>query len=190
MRFLYENGFGACLADDMGLGKTIQTIMFLESVIDKVDKVMIVCPVSILLNWQNEIQKFASFDVGVYYGENREFLDDKKVYLTSYGIMKEAYGKFENINFDVLIFDEVQHLKNIKSLGANAARKLHSKFRICLTGTPVENDLSEFYNIMDLSVPGVWGELGFYKNKLNLRKNRLLAKKTVKPFILEESLKF
>ena len=184
MRFLYENGFGACLADDMGLGKTIQTIMFLESIIDQVDRVMIICPVSILLNWQNEIQKFASFDVGVYYGENREFLGDKKVYLTSYGIMKkEAYGKFENINFDVLIFDEVQHLKNIKSLGANAARKLHSKFRICLTGTPVENDLSEFYNIMDLSVPGVWGELGFIRTS-STKKNRLLAKKTVKPFIL------
>jgi SNF2 family DNA or RNA helicase len=184
MRFLHKNGFGACLADDMGLGKTIQTIMFLESIIDSVEKVLIICPVSIILNWQKEIEKFANFNVGVYYGENREFLEDKKVYLTSYGIMKkEAYGEFEQNRFDVVIFDEVQHLKNIKSLGANAARKLNAKFRICLTGTPVENDISEFYNIMDLAVPGVWGELGFIKTSSS-RKNRLLAKKTVKPFIL------
>jgi SNF2 family DNA or RNA helicase len=189
LRFLYENGFGACLADDMGLGKTIQTIMFLESIIDKVQNVLIVCPVSILLNWKNEIEKFSSLETNIYYGDTREIKPECKIMLTSFGIMKkEATNKFSDINFDIVIMDEVQHLKNIKSLGANAARTLKAKFRICLTGTPVENDLSEFYNIMDLAIPGVWGELSFIRSSSS-KKNRLLAKKTVKPFILRRRKK-
>lgn len=187
LRFLFENKFGACLADDMGLGKTLQTIMFIQSIIDQVDKILIVCPVSILINWQNEIAKFADFDVEVYYGGAREFSNEKKVVITSYGVMKkESYSTFNNINFDILIMDEVQHLKNIRSLGASAARNIAAKFRICLTGTPVENDLSEFYNILDLSIPGIWGELGFIKTT-STRKSRLLARKTVRPFILRRT---
>jgi SNF2 family DNA or RNA helicase len=99
---------------------------------------------------------------------------------------KESFSTFADQNFDILIFDEVQHLKNIRSLGANAARQIQAKFRICLTGTPVENDLSEFYNIMDLCVPGVWGDLGLVKST-SKNKNRLLARKTVKPFILRRT---
>ena len=119
LRFLFENKFGACLADDMGLGKTIQTIIFLESILDKIDRAIIICPVSILLNWKNEIKKFASFDVNVYYGEERKLPFTEKVVLTSYGIMKkEANDKFKNQNFDIVIYDEVQHLENAKSLGA------------------------------------------------------------------------
>ena len=142
----------------MGLGKTLQTIMFLESIIDEVETVLIVCPVSILLNWQNEINKFSSLDVEIYYGEGRSLKKNKKIILTSYGVMKkESYTTFQELGLDILIMDEVQHLKNIRSQGATAARNLNAKFRICLTGTPVENDLSEFYNIMDLSIPGIWG---------------------------------
>jgi SNF2 family DNA or RNA helicase len=187
LRFLYENRFGACLADDMGLGKTLQTIMFLQSIIDKIDRVLIVCPVSILINWQNEISKFSELDVHVYYGGDREENDDAKIILTSYGVMKrEAETTFKNSHFDVMIMDEVQHLKNIRSLGAQAARNISSNFRICLTGTPVENDLSEFYNIMDLSIPGIWGELSFFKSS-STKKSRLLARQTVRPFILRRT---
>jgi SNF2 family DNA or RNA helicase len=164
LRFLHESKLGACLADDMGLGKTLQTIMFLQSILPTVDKVLIVCPVSILLNWKNEIERFGDFNCHVYYGDNREHTD-AKIILTSYGVMKkEAHTTFAKEHFDVLIMDEVQHLKNIRSQGANAARALNANFRICLTGTPVENDLSEFYNIMDLSIPGIWGEIGFIKS--------------------------
>lgn len=187
LRFLYENRFGACLADDMGLGKTLQTIMFLQSVIDRIENVLIVCPVSILINWQNEIQKFSDLDVHVYYGGDREENKDAKIILTSYGVMKrEAESTFKDKHFDVMIMDEVQHLKNIRSLGAQAARNISSNFRICLTGTPVENDLSEFYNIMDLSIPGIWGELSFFKSS-STKKSRLLARQTVRPFILRRT---
>ncbi len=187
LRFLFEHRFGACLADDMGLGKTLQTIVFLQSIIDQVQKVLIVCPVSILLNWKNEIDKFSDLDVEIYYGDGRQFQNDKKIILTSYGIMKkESYTTFENTRFDILIMDEVQHLKNIRSMGATAARNLTASFRICLTGTPVENDLSEFYNIMDLSIPGIWGDLSLFRSS-GSKRSRLLARKTVRPFILRRT---
>ncbi|MBA2405803.1 MAG: DEAD/DEAH box helicase [Bdellovibrionales bacterium] len=187
LRFLYEHQFGACLADDMGLGKTLQTIMLLQTLKDKLKKVLIICPVSILYNWKNELEKFSDLTWSIYYGDEREFKTDAQVILTSYGLMKkESFSTFAEEHFDILIFDEVQHLKNIRCLGANAARQIKAKFRICLTGTPVENDLSEFYNIMDLCVPGVWGDLGLVKST-SKNKNRLLARRTVKPFILRRT---
>lgn len=187
LRFLYEHKFGACLADDMGLGKTLQTIMLLQTLKDRVKKILIICPVSILHNWRNELEKFSDLTYSIYYGDEREFKTEAKVVLTSYGLMKkESFSTLGEEEFDILIFDEVQHLKNVRSLGANAARQLKAKFRICLTGTPVENDLSEFYNIMDLCVPGVWGDLGLVKST-SKSKNRLLARKTVKPFILRRT---
>jgi SNF2 family DNA or RNA helicase len=187
LRFLYEHRFGACLADDMGLGKTLQTIMLLQTLKDSLKKVLIICPVSILYNWRNELEKFSDLTYSIYYGDEREFKTDAKVILTSYGLMKkESFSTLGEEEFDVLIFDEVQHLKNVRSLGANAARQLKARFRICLTGTPVENDLSEFYNIMDLCVPGVWGDLGMVKST-SKTKNRLLARRTVKPFILRRT---
>ncbi len=187
LSFLFENRLGACLADDMGLGKTLQAITFIQSIIDQVDRILIVCPVSILLNWENEFKKFSDIDIHIYHGGDRALDKSKKVILTSYGVMKkEADEVFENLHFDILVLDEVQHLKNIRSIGAYAARKLKADFRICLTGTPVENDLAEFYNILDLSIPGVWGDLQFVRTTSN-SKSRLLARKTASPFILRRT---
>ncbi|OUR98769.1 hypothetical protein A9Q84_04980 [Halobacteriovorax marinus] len=187
LKFLHENKLGACLADDMGLGKTLQTIAFLQSIHDQIDRVLVVCPVSILLNWQKEIEKFSKLDIHIYHGGERVFPEDTKIILTSYGVMKrEIDGTFADKHFDVLVLDEVQHLKNIRSLGAYAARKVKADFRICLTGTPVENDLAEFYNIIDLSVPGIWGDLSFIRTSSNA-KSRLTARKTAAPFILRRT---
>jgi SNF2 family DNA or RNA helicase len=187
LRFLYEHKLGACLADDMGLGKTLQTITFLQSIYSKIERVLIVCPVTILLNWEKEIQKFSEMDMHIYHGGSREFPNDKKIILTSYGVMKkESEAVFANINFDILILDEVQHLKNVRSLGAFSARKIQADFRICLTGTPVENDLSEFYNILDLSMPGIWGDLQFVRAVSNT-KTRGIARRTASPFILRRT---
>jgi superfamily II DNA or RNA helicase len=187
LKFLYENKLGACLADDMGLGKTLQTISFIQSVHDQIDRVLVVCPVSILLNWQKEIEKFSKLKIQIYHGGERNINDDAKIILTSYGVMKrEIDEKFSQMHFDVLVLDEVQHLKNIRSLGAYAARKIKADFRICLTGTPVENDLAEFYNIIDLSVPGIWGDLEFIRTTSN-KKSRLVARKTAAPFILRRT---
>jgi len=73
----------------MGLGKTLQTITFLQSIYDKIERVLIVCPVTILLNWEKEIQKFSEMDMHIYHGGSREFPHDKKIILTSYGVMKK-----------------------------------------------------------------------------------------------------
>ncbi|MBC99019.1 MAG: hypothetical protein CME63_14855 [Halobacteriovoraceae bacterium] len=187
LRFLHENKLGACLADDMGLGKTLQTITFLTSIYEKIDKVLIVCPVSILLNWEAEFKKFSDIDVHIYHGGERTIESDHKIILTSYGVMKREIDEtFSQQNFDIVILDEVQHLKNIRSLGALAARQLKADFRICLTGTPVENDLAEFYNILDLSIPGIWGDLQFVRTASS-KKSRLLARKNAAPFILRRT---
>ncbi|MFA6238898.1 MAG: DEAD/DEAH box helicase [Bacteriovorax sp.] len=187
LRFLYEHRLGACLADDMGLGKTLQTITFLQSIYESIDKVLVVCPVTILLNWEKEIEKFSEMSMHIYHGGSRELPKDKKIILTSYGVMKkESEAVFANINFDILILDEVQHLKNVRSLGAFSARKIQANFRICLTGTPVENDLSEFYNILDLSMPGIWGDLQFVRAVSNA-KTRGIARRTASPFILRRT---
>ncbi len=187
LRFLHENKLGACLADDMGLGKTLQTITFLTSIYEKIDKVLIVCPVTILLNWEAEFKKFSDIDVHIYHGGERNIDSGHKIILTSYGVMKrEIEETFSKQEFDIVILDEVQHLKNIRSLGAYAARQLQANFRICLTGTPVENDLAEFYNILDLSIPGIWGDLQFIRTASS-KKSRLLARKTAAPFILRRT---
>ena len=124
LRFLYESKLGACLADDMGLGKTLQTIAFIKSIYSKVNKILIVCPVTILLNWEKEFQKFSDIPVVTYHGDKRDYSREHKVIITSYGIMKKEVDTiFANEIFDVLVLDEVQHLKNIVSMGAIALEK-------------------------------------------------------------------
>ncbi len=187
LRFLYESRFGACLADDMGLGKTLQVIMLLDDLKEKFKRVLIVCPVSIISNWESELKKFSDFEAELYYGEGRVLSWDKKIVITSYGIMKkEVDDIWSKQNIDIVIFDEIQQLKNIKSMGAQAARRINAQFRVALTGTPVENDLMEFYNILDLCIPGIWGDLTGARSK-NSQKARLLARKTARPFILRRT---
>ncbi|MCY4523907.1 MAG: DEAD/DEAH box helicase, partial [Halobacteriovoraceae bacterium] len=113
LRFLYENRLGACLADDMGLGKTLQTIGLIESIYSKIKKILVICPVSLLINWKNEIEKFSDMQAIIYHGGGRTLPSDVKIFLTSYGVMKkEADSIFAHSFFDLLILDEVQHLKN------------------------------------------------------------------------------
>jgi superfamily II DNA or RNA helicase len=187
LRFLYEHKFGACLADDMGLGKTVQTIAFLDSINAKINKVLIVCPVSILLNWEKEFSKFSDLKVVIYHGGSRNFQAEDKIILTSYGVLKKEYkSTFSEMKFDVMILDEVQHLKNMRSLGAFAARSIKAEFKVCLTGTPVENDITEFYNILDLCVPGIWGEGAFWRGTQATR-SRTIVRKVASPYILRRS---
>ncbi len=190
IRLLYDLKLGACLADDMGLGKTFQTISFIQSIIDKCERILIVCPVSILANWVSEFEKFSNIKPTLFYGKERSFSKEDKVVITSYGLMrKEAEESLSKFEWDVFIMDEVQKLKNYKSLGSQASRKINANFRLCLTGTPVENDLSEFYNILDLSVPGVWGESEAFGNFKKSKDARFIAKEIAKPFILRRTKK-
>ncbi|MEK6624817.1 MAG: SNF2-related protein, partial [Bdellovibrionota bacterium] len=187
LRFLYEHRLGACLADDMGLGKTIQVIALLKSIEASLKRVLIVCPVTILINWQKEFEKFSDLKTLIYHGGQRQLPADIKFVITSYGVMKkEADTTFKDVRFDIFILDEVQHLKNMRSLGAWSARKISADFRICLTGTPVENDFAEFYNIIDLAIPGIWGDLQIIRTISNdITRER--ARTTAGPFILRRT---
>lgn len=186
LRFLYEHQLGGCLADDMGLGKTIQTISLLEAIQHEVQQVLIVCPVSILWNWQQEIQKFSTLDAELYYGESRSNSFNKKIIITSYGLLRRDFDAvFSNKKFDILILDEVQQLKNSSSIGSSVAKQIKARVRFALTGTPVENDLLEFFNILDLCVPGLWGEQKISKNKKI--ESSAAVKRIARPFILRRS---
>jgi SNF2 family DNA or RNA helicase len=143
----------------MGLGKTLQVITLLQSLGDQLGHCLSVCPVSVLFNWQEELKKFSELPVHLFYGDQRQIPEHPCVILTSYALLKKDQASyFKNVEFNLLVFDEIQQIKNPHSQGAKAAKSLKAKMRIALTGTPVENHIGEYFNIMDCCVPGLWGE--------------------------------
>ncbi len=164
--FLYKHRFGACLADDMGLGKTVQTIVFLaalkEDILKSQDSALhlIVVPPSLVFNWEAEIKRFyPSFKVLTYTGVNRKLsIKDTDIVITTYALMRRDIEKLSSVRFDVIVFDEAQAIKNIHAETTKAARKLNARFKLALTGTPVENHLGEYFSIIDLCLPGLMGE--------------------------------
>jgi len=183
LSFLYNHRLGGCLADDMGLGKTIQTIAFLELFKDSYDRALVICPITILSNWQREFEKFSSFSPFIYHGPQRGSKKNHKIVITSYGILKKELEYFNQEKFSIVIFDEVQNLKNIKSQGAAIARQLQTQFRLCLTGTPLENEVLEFLNILDICLPGIWGEdfISKFRQLPNIRSS------LARPFVLRRT---
>ncbi|MCB1098563.1 MAG: DEAD/DEAH box helicase [Verrucomicrobiae bacterium] len=169
MAFLYEHRFGAVLADDMGLGKTLQTITLLAGldaglvghrVKDKVPH-LAVLPPSLVFNWRSEIERFLpGLTVYEYTGSKRSLEELRKadVVLTTYELARRDIEKLEQESFDVIIFDEAQAVKNIAAARAKAIRRLNGRFRLCLTGTPLENHVGEYFAILDLALPGLFGE--------------------------------
>lgn len=165
--WMYRNaqiGFGSVIADDMGLGKTLQVITtllkykeegFLE---DK--KVLVIAPTSLLTNWQTEIEKFApSLSTHLFHGSSRKL--DKKcdVLLTSYGIARTDASKLKKILWHTVVIDEAQHIKNNDTAQAKAVKSIGADNFIAMSGTPVENRLSELWSIMDYSNRGLLGNL-------------------------------
>ena len=148
-------GFGSILADDMGLGKTLQvltTILHLknEGLIKK-SKVLIIAPTSLLTNWQEEIKKFTpTLTSYIYHGQNRKFPNEEyDIYLTSYGVIRRDEEKFKNKKWFLTVVDEAQNIKNPATKQSRAIKSIKSKHRIALSGTPVENRLSEYWSIFD-----------------------------------------
>ena len=161
LKFLFVNNFGGCLADDMGLGKTFQVIAFLEELEVKkhINKVLVIVPKSLLTNWKKEFEKFnSSYSVLVYHGDKRENLKIEKydAIITTYNTALLDNERLSKIEYSAVIFDEIQIIKNYKSITSNAMKKINSKFRIGLSGTPMENGISELWNVMDVLNPGVF----------------------------------
>jgi len=169
LAFLYRHRFGACLADDMGLGKTVQAIALLlalkEGLIGDPGEEprpphLIVLPPTLLFNWQNELARFApALTVYEYTGQGRsaDFAGADLV-LTTYELVRRDLDTLRDIAFDVAVFDEAQAVKNATAARTLALRQLRTRFRLALTGTPLENHVGEFHSIMELAVPGLFGE--------------------------------
>ena len=166
LQALHGAGFGGVLADDMGLGKTVQTLAHIACL--KADKalkspVLIVAPTSVLPNWQSEIAQFTPhLSCLLWHGNERRSLKDQfaahDIILTSYPLLARDVALFEAETFSLAILDEAHVLKNAKTAGFKAAKKLTASQIIALTGTPVENQLSDAWSLMELVTPNLLGK--------------------------------
>ena len=171
--WMYRNsriGFGSIIADDMGLGKTLQVISILlkfkqESALDKKRKALIVVPTGLLTNWQAEIEKFApSLSSYIFHGTNRDFKQfDADVMLTTYGVLRSDFELLKKQKWQAMIIDEAQNIKNHDTAQAKAVKSIPANIRIAMSGTPVENRLTEFWSIMDYTNKGYLGTVKTFK---------------------------
>ncbi|MFP4091791.1 MAG: SNF2-related protein [Cyclobacteriaceae bacterium] len=164
--WMYKNsriGFGSIIADDMGLGKTLQVIATLlkfkeEGYLDK-KKALVVVPTTLLTNWEKEISRFArNLQSFIYHGSKRKLPEDGfDILLTTYGIARSDQKELANQKWHTLVIDEAQNIKNPGTAQTKAIKKIKSDVRIAMSGTPVENRLSEYWSIMDFSNKGYLG---------------------------------
>lgn len=167
-------GLGGILADDMGLGKTVTSLAFLEKlrVKDELGPTLVLVPTSLTYNWMAEMSRFApEFKAHLFSSREPEtFLDFTKsreagIVICTYGLLQENVELFEQVSWDVVIFDEAQALKTITTKRTTAARKIRADFKLCLTGTPLENHYGEFYSLFDLCVAGALGDLPTFRER-------------------------
>lgn len=159
---LAHYGMGGILADDMGLGKTLQTITYVLA--NPGTRTLIVCPTSLAYNWQDEFSKFApQIATQIISGTPQERADlmqqstDVPVWITTYPLIRKDVELYKAQIFDACFIDEAQFIKNPTSLGAKAVKAVQAKHRFALTGTPIENTLSELWSIFDFVMPGFFG---------------------------------
>lgn len=191
--FLYRHRFGACLADDMGLGKTVQTIAFLARYFEKNPeaqdaRVLIVLPPSLVFNWQEEFERFApTLKVVDCLSKSRwkTALQEAQIILTTYDRVRIDLPALRAHRFDIVVFDEAHNLKNVSAARTKAAARIDRRFTLCLTGTPVENNASEFYSVMTAAVPGIFGTLKEFKEAYRGAPHRILGRS--RPFILRRT---
>ena len=150
------NGFGSILADDMGLGKTIQaitTLLYLKENNHIKNNIIVVVPTSLLTNWEKELDRFApSLSYFSFYGTKR-VMKDADIIITSYDLIRRDIEIFKKLKIDCLLIDEAQKIKNPDTNITKAIKSLKAKYKIALSGTPVENNLSELWSIFDFTLP-------------------------------------
>ncbi len=164
-----SSGLGCCLADDMGLGKTITLIalhLHRQTDASAAGPTLVVCPTSLMGNWQREIERFApGTPVRRFHGTKRDLegLADGEFVLTTYGTMRLDTGRLSAVPWGLVVADEAQHVKNPYSETARQLRSIGARARVALTGTPVENNLSELWAVLDWATPGLLGRLGTFR---------------------------
>ncbi|MBK7958395.1 MAG: SWIM zinc finger family protein [Bacteroidetes bacterium] len=198
LRFLHEYGWGGCLADDMGLGKTVQVLTFLQSLINenKQFKALVVVPTSLIFNWENEILKFTPtikylLHSGMERTRTTNDFSQFQLIITSYGLLRRDLEMFKSFEFDYVILDESQAIKNPLSKISRGVRLLKTKNRLVMTGTPVENSTFDLYAQLDFSNPGMLGSLENFKTnfayKIDKEQDEETAaklRKIIYPFVL------
>ena len=198
LKWLWTNiskGFGACVADDMGLGKTIQVISIIlkmkeEGTLNK--PVLVICPTTLMGNWMKELQMFApSLDVVTYHGTERELDVNHDVILTTYAIMRIDVEELKKHTWGMIIVDEAQNIKNPDTAQTLAIKMLKSDVKIAMTGTPVENRLTELWSIFDFINKGYLGSLKDFQKSYAIPIERFKEtsratklKMSVSPFVL------
>jgi SNF2 family DNA or RNA helicase len=203
LAFLRKWGLGSCLADDMGLGKTIQAIALLlrerEEAQDGLSPALVICPTSVVGNWKREIGRFApGLQVMVHHGSDRARGEDlisaaqaHDVVVSTYGLARRDVDDLKQVTWSDVILDEAQNIKNPHAKQTQAVRSLQANSRIALTGTPVENRLSELWSIMQFLNPGFLGSQAGFRQAFALPIERYQDKDAtarlkglVGPFIL------
>ncbi|HHP7229917.1 MAG TPA: DEAD/DEAH box helicase [Xenococcaceae cyanobacterium] len=202
LAFLEKWSLGACLADDMGLGKTLQLIGFILHLKnrDLINKpTLVICPTSVLNNWEREIRKFApTLSVLIHHGENRKqgktfakIAQNQDLIITSYSLVHRDSKTLSLVSWQGIVLDEAQNIKNPTAKQSQAVRQIPADFRIALTGTPVENRLTELWSILDFLNPGFLGNRTFFQKrfanpieKFGDRHSLNVLRSLVQPFIL------
>ena len=205
LKTLRENGFGGILADDMGLGKTLQVISLLLAERQDYDagekerrRSLIVCPASLVYNWQKEIERFApELETVTITGSAPERKDiirhttDGQILITSYDLLKRDVEYYKNIVFAVQVIDEAQYIKNAGTQAAKGVKKITAAFKLALTGTPIENRLSELWSIFDYLMPGFLYTYQKFREEIetpivvNKDENKMeRLQRMIRPFIL------
>lgn len=202
LRFLHDIGSGGVLADDMGLGKTVQAIAVLLSVKqekkDRPLRALIVAPTSVVTNWVREIARFGpSLTVALWHGAGRknqkDELESANIIITSYALLRRDIDLLKKLRLDYAILDEAQAIKNPLSATAQAAKELRAERRLALTGTPIENRLSEIWSIFEFVNPGLLGPLPKFEERFARpidqgdSKQAARLRATIHPFILRRT---
>ncbi|PNQ85116.1 DEAD/DEAH box helicase [Paenibacillus polymyxa] len=210
LAFLRRFGLGACLADDMGLGKTVQFITYLLHLQDIAAETgvrsssLLICPTSVLGNWQKELSRFApSLKVMLHYGSKREQgvlfrekVEQADVILTSFATATLDQELLQSMTWDSICLDEAQNIKNAQTKQSTAVRSFPARHRIALTGTPIENRLSELWSIYDFINPGYLGSSRAFSNRFmnaiekeHNEQRTMDLQKLVQPFMLRRKKK-
>ncbi len=174
--FLRENGFGGILADEMGLGKTLQTLAFLRFVREKhpvAPPMLIVCPTSLVFNWLAEAKKFTpELKVLALQGPERHAafaqISQSDIVITSYALARRDAEHYRDLEFDTVVLDEAQHIKNRQTQNAQSVKAVKSKHRLVLTGTPLENSVLDLWSIFDFLMPGYLGTAQDFRERYEL----------------------
>jgi uncharacterized Zn finger protein len=191
-------GFGSILADDMGLGKTLQTIAvllkFKEDKLLDIHKALIIVPTTLLTNWGKELQKFApSLSFRIYHGSKRNIndFDNQDILITSYGTARSDAAILKKLKWQVLTIDEAQNIKNNSNNQTKAIKSIHANCKIALSGTPVENRLSEYWSIFDFTNKGYLGTISNFDKEFakpigieRSHQHLEVFKKITSPFIM------